>query len=128
MSNIVTDTFLSFGEIINTIKDEVVRLGTTYPDTVYKKPAGHHFCSYVWGATPSGKGCIFGQALQNLGFPSDRLEFVESINDLLLSFYERQDPETLSFPDATLVSDFTTVQEFQDEGVPWGEAIRTLLK
>lgn len=105
------------------IKQEVIRLGTEYPQAKYIHPTCRSFgpCYYNKGEVingPEGKeGCIFGQALQNLGV-TDKLDKLMGIRELL---------SILDIPFSNeLGSKFADCQYIQDQNCTWGNAISKL--
>ena len=107
------------------VKAEVIKLGQEQPDFIYN-PAYDPLefsisCFYTEGAKdgPECNGCIFGQALQNLGVPLEKLETTQTIEFLL---------SDLGIAVTTEESHhLRKVQEQQDTGKTWGEAIKPLL-
>lgn len=108
---------------------EVIKLGEAEPDFVYTDQPGADFdgtCHYLYGnAEGEGRGCIVGQALLNLGVSKERIEsFREDYVDLFL-------PNVLglAFPDRDspglkAIQTLTNIQYAQDDGKPWGEAVK----
>ena len=97
---------------------EVLRLAKESPNYVYpsiQDGISVPSCYYTKGATPECKGCIFGVALQNLGVSKERLEeFGQSAIHYLIE------------ANTKLLEVFVTVQVMQDNGEPWGEAVKPL--
>lgn len=109
---------------IEKIREEVIRLGTEYPEALYirpnTKPNENQGCYYdrgdVQNGPPDKQGCIFGQALQNLD-----PEFLQSkwavkrigISELLFTLYGISCPQS-----------FNTCQGRQDDRNTWGDAIK----
>jgi len=103
------------------LKQEVIKLGTENPDFVYNT-SGVGRCYYNRGSDtgPGCKGCIFGQALQNMGW-DDKYELFIEMN--LVRLFTNLISDNI----ITYDSHFLVVQQLQDEGHSWGEAIKTLL-
>lgn len=102
------------------IKQEVIRLGTEYPQAKYIRPTGKSFgpCYYDEGKVINGpegeRGCIFGQALRNLGM-KENLNKLMGIRELL---------SIMNIPCSDeLASRFTACQYIQDQNCTWGNAI-----
>jgi hypothetical protein len=116
----------SVNEFADSLNAEVIKLGTENPDfiynTAYRKLDAQ--CYYNGSAKsksnvniilgPECKGCIFGQALQNMGWDDDyEMKSDKTISALLADFGET------SFNFYYL----NPVQMNQDAGQSWGEAI-----
>lgn len=100
------------------LRDEVVRLGTEYPNAKYIT-TNYGTCYYNKGKVangPDAEGCIFGQALRNLGVPAESLTKIQSINLVL---------EALNIEYGGY--SFMSCQRSQDLGCTWGEAIKALM-
>ena len=111
-------------QFFSVVEDELRRLAKENPDFVYNPTRVSCGCHYNGPATitndngktfvqvgPDCKGCIFGQALQNLGWDDkEELEFGESIYDLI--------------PDCSTYWDL--IQYYQDTGKTWAEAVSFL--
>jgi hypothetical protein len=99
------------------IVKEVKRLVIESPENVYKKPLddGDNNCSYSKGICTNGAvGCIFGQALKNLGINTSTLDDASSIYGLY---------EITSDSDKNLLNWCVSVQSAQDNGKTWGKAV-----
>tara|TARA_R110002020_G_scaffold80651_1_gene201076 strand:+ start:537 stop:911 length:375 start_codon:yes stop_codon:yes gene_type:complete len=100
-------------------------LAAEYPDFVYNKTGKQAACFYDKGMAncTSNKGCIFGQAFQRLGVDTSSLG-MESIGKLWRDTHES------TFTDENDESecpyDWLAVQQVQDKGGTWGEAIQEL--
>jgi hypothetical protein len=92
---------------------EVRRIAAERPDTVYRQPSTSCGCFYEKGECTDGSvGCIFGQALNNLGYPVTGTASIDIIarsrfvgNCLVILAWCRE------------------VQNVQDGGLSWGDAI-----
>lgn len=107
------------------IVNEVRRLAKAEPNFVYIDQEGRDKdspCGYtgMGPGTSQGRACIVGQALMNLGVPAEALVDSEDSVGVLLA--ELEQVEYGPF-DSTNEEWLTTVQGFQDEGTPWGEAV-----
>lgn len=102
---------------IDQLKEEVLRIAAESPEFVY--PVSEmEGCSY----NPNGiqPACIFGQAFINLGHPVfDRNEGL-AIHEVLSAQYG------IDSGHGDLVERFSFVQSNQDNGKPWGVAVRFL--
>ena len=99
------------------LEAEVRRLAAAEPDFVYRNQLGiGDNCSYIAARIGGdvGRPCIFGQAFQNLGVSVEDLRAVEGrkIGSAFAFLTGGRAPEG-----------WTRVQEMQDEGCSWGEAI-----
>ena len=66
---------------------------------------------------PDCAGCIFGQALQRMGWSDTKeMAMTEGIDDLIVELCDARDEVYNPLT-------WALVQEAQDRGVPWGEAI-----
>ncbi len=124
--------YSSQNEFLDALKSEVIKLGTENPDFIYN-PGNLGICSYNgpayrievdWSNTPikktvgpECKGCIFGQALQNMGW-DDEEEMVGSISTILLNHGFHY----------TKLNVFQEIQNDQDRGHSWGKAIQLLIE
>lgn len=101
---------------------EVRRLAEAYPDAIYQsasQPDGRTKCFYDRGETTDGPpgqvGCIIGQAAANAAKP---------FFDNVLQF-GAEEAAISEFIDSWDNADFLiTVQEAQDKGATWSEAVR----
>ena len=122
---------------LDALKQELIKLGTENPNFIYN-PGGKGSCYYDGPARlqlgnvivgPECKGCIIGQALQNMGW-NDDYEFNAAFNVSWLlrgsgitSFIKDEDSN--SFNEYMLL--LRRVQASQDDGKSWGESIKPLL-
>lgn len=76
-------SFEKFAEAVTfrQVCEEVVRLADESPDYVYPSVGGGG-CYYSYGDTPDCKGCIFGQAFQNLGLDKEVLSKFDAATNL----------------------------------------------
>lgn len=116
----VFKSYSSESDFIAAVNAELIKLCEENPEFVYAETS-ESVCSYCGPATcfdlkqigPDCNGCIFGQALQKLGWDDkDELTFVGSIatllNDLVTSYI-------VSTP-----SYWLEIQGRQDSGTKWG--------
>lgn len=109
------------------LRREVLALADERPDFVYteqdcRKERDAVPCSYTGALLGSieGEACIFGQALTRLGVPQ---EVLMDSNASIASVLE--DDLGFSWEDVDKVYDpFIDTQQSQDNGTPWGEAVR----
>lgn len=102
------------------LKEEVIRLGSEYPNAVYGTGTG--LCFYNQGKAsdgPEAEGCIFGQAIRNLGS-----EFNE--DGTISRCSTKFDFPKLDRSNHKLFDLFQEVQKLQDYGATWGKAIKVL--
>jgi hypothetical protein len=97
--------------------DEVKRLAANSPDNRYYRSPGSKNCEYDAGECADGSvGCIFGQALENLGHPPH-------------GYGGEGIPQVLGFDYGALKANCRalvwcqTVQRLQDSGYAWYEAV-----
>ena len=125
----IVNKFASNRDFLLAVKAEVVKLGKERPDFQYNPFKMIVSCSYKGSCYcvdekldeelkgPDCKGCIFGEALQNMGW-SDPTE-MSSVNQIQYLF-----EKTCGIhPSETVAMDFDSVQSAQDNGKTWGEAI-----
>jgi len=124
--------YSSQDEFLSALKSEVIKLGTENPDFIYN-PGNLGLCSYNGPAYrtnntdwlnpikktvgPECKGCIFGQALQNMGWNPEE-ELIGSISTVLRNHEFHY----------TKLDVFQEIQNDQDKGLSWGEAIKPLFR
>lgn len=96
------------------IEAEVRRIAQESPQFAYERHTGVRWCMYIF----NGEGdCIFGRALINVGVPLEELACCESqpIAGVL---------RDLNIPTTPRERDWAgAVQEWQDKGAAWGEAV-----
>jgi len=108
---------------------EVVKIGKTEPDFVYTNQPGVEYggsCHYLSGNDEGeGRGCIVGQALLNLGISKERIEsFREDYADVFLPNVLGINPPGEVSEEYTTLKTITHIQYAQDNGKPWGEAVK----
>lgn len=107
------------------IETELRKLAEEKPDFQYKTVPRNGVCHYGGPCRngsellgPECSGCIFGQALQRLGWNSMiEMEFVTPIADLCGRFIG----ENIRIPQS-----WVTLQQCQDSCEPWSQAISAL--
>ena len=108
---------------------EVARLADKSPDHIYTKPPGTFTCRYTSGGARNHRGvtivetsdgCIFGQALINLGVKRGDMAMCEGnpVNAVLGTLGITDDAK------GRLITPFRRTQEEQDAGAKWGWAAR----
>lgn len=105
---------------VSVVEDELRRLAAEKPDFIYKDKGGQGICRYNGPASRGGvvfgnpcTGCIFGQALQNLGWDdSSEMNYVGPIYGLI--------------KDTPIPSTWSDVQRSQDRGDTWSKAVTYL--
>jgi len=126
--------YSSEDEFISALKTEVIKLGTENPDFIYNPGFKGTYCSYTgpsydenwsdesgWVKTsigPECKGCIFGQAMQNMGWNSSDEKLAGPITYVL----------KCQGIEVSKVQMLLEVKKNQDSGASWGEAIKRLLE
>lgn len=108
---------------------EVIKVGEAEPDFVYTDQPDVNYggaCHYLYGnAEGEGRGCIVGQALLNLGIPKERIEsFREDYADVFLPNVLGIDSPGEGSEEYTTLKTITHIQFAQDDGKPWGEAVK----
>lgn len=108
---------------------EVIKIGEAEPDFVYTDQPGVDYdgtCHYLYGNTEGeGRGCIVGQALLNLGVSKERIESFrnEYADEFLPNVLGLSNPDKDS-PGLKALETLTNIQCAQDDGKPWGEAVK----
>lgn len=128
--NEIIEKYETTDEFVETLKQEVIKLGTENSNFIYN-PNNAGRCFYNGPAAkisvdgnktivgPECKGCIFGQALQNMGW-TDEHELSDTVSLRAILHNRNIYSET-----GTLLS---IVQCRQDSGNSWGASIRPLIK
>lgn len=100
---------------------EVKRIAEANPDFVYQRPPGSG-CVYVHDGRPS---CLIGRALWNLG--AIDADFENAVDDRARRVNQFGVMGLLELLGLSLSSDesvlLMTIQDRQDDGLPWGEAV-----
>lgn len=121
-------------QFLESLAEQMRELAQDNPDFIYTRQPGYTGqCSYLGASIKNpgvGQACIVGQALQNLGVPTEILKRNESqsAEALLYNFFYTDFPGYIDNQhyaglDYTLMSQISVVQEDQDSGLPWSEAI-----
>lgn len=112
LKDIVNQDPQSFGFRVN---QELRKLATENPQFSYN-PNGHGSCGYNSDCKGSpGLGCIFGRALQALGWSDpDELNSPDSISNLF---------DHCGLPDFRCHENWATIQYKQDQGILWGNLL-----
>lgn len=111
---------VTIDDVVSTVKE----LAKKYPNARYCLPkgSGSGGCENVRGIVENGppeEGCIIGQSLRILGVPEDLIDGeygVEESLDLCSIHYE-------SFGEMLPITFLIEVQENQDTGDTWGDAV-----
>lgn len=102
------------GDFINNVERELNKLKQENPDFVYQPPLSptgkQGYCSY--------KDCIFGQALQKLGWSDEEeIGVIMDIHELIRTFTNFMYDEESGY---TCPTSWCEMQHKQDLGTPWG--------
>jgi len=123
------------------LQEKVRELANKYPDFVYcadgKTATKTQTCSYLRGGNPKYPdrvGCLFGQALVELGCPKDDWHRYSSLWGLTTSLEFLPIVDLIEALELTSQSQRTddltnwclAVQRQQDMGVPWQEAVKAV--
>ena len=106
-----------YNDFINCTEQVLIHLAQENPDFVYN-PGGYNSCSYNGPALkgPECNGCLFGQTFQLMGWDEkEEMDTNLTIEDLFKELTNIEAPYN-----------WRTVQEMQDDGCSWGEAIQQL--
>lgn len=108
---------------VGDVAREAIRLAKEHPDATYSGPPVPG-CFYTQGTAAGNRGCLFGQALANLGVPAETLAGLDRatgsspISVVLFDLGVRStDRADVALGDA---------QALQDNGRPWREAVEPL--
>ncbi len=111
---------IASNEIVDKLMAVVREVAAEKPDFVYDAPYGG--CVYVADKQPS---CIVGQAAWRLGLIDASFEKDEMDNSAGVTTFLRTIGADLGDDETLYGREFLdAVQEKQDQGVPWGEAIQ----
>lgn len=108
---------------VEDVYNEVVRLADVFQDFAYNNQPGRNdedLCGYAGHTvgTDDGQACIVGQALMNLGVPSDDLVWCSLPADLLIY-------DLIGTPEDNMYSILLRgIQQEQDTGETWSDAVR----
>ena len=108
---------------------EVIKVGEAEPDFVYTDQPGVDYdgtCHYLYGnGDGDGRGCIVGQALLNLGITEERIKsFREDYAEEFLPNVLGLTVPDEDSPGLKALETLTNIQFAQDDGKPWGEAVK----
>ena len=115
--NTIKDIYEKCGskeEFIATVQNELEKLSKENPDFIYSND--DNMCYYNKGPEDNPEkcsGCIFGQALQNMGVSRESLNFIGPIDEVLT----QQLPINLD----EIPRDWARIQYEQDIGCKWGD-------
>lgn len=113
--------------IVDNLARKVRELAIARPETVYRpSPTGQASpatrCSYLGGTCTDGTvGCLVGQAFFAIGFTADQLRPVDHLG--IEEALENLLPSEFSAEEYRQVRWLESVQNAQDNGHPWHEAI-----
>ena len=103
---------------------EVLRLADEHPNAYYVGSGDAGECMYTAGRAAGACGCLFGQALGNLGVEYSVLAEADkrrdSIRELALALGITGDKRS------PILSKWETAQEYQDHGLPWLDSVKSL--
>lgn len=111
---------------------EKVRIvAATDPDLIYQNDEGRRLCNYLPNAN-NRCGCIIGEGLVEAGLPREKLAELDAAmaDPIGVSGVSWGDAATLQILDGLVTHQALTsawiafVQEMQDDGKPWAEAVR----
>ena len=103
------------------IEQEVRSIAEKNPDFVYDRPDPNRGCLYAYDGKPS---CIVGHALSNLGVEIEFLQHLDTAIDGGVGVLEAlQTYDEFEIDDDQAADLVSLVQNFQDSGVPWGQAV-----
>ena len=103
------------------IEQEVRSIAEKNPDFVYERPDPNGWCRYVYDGKPS---CIVGHALANLGVELEFLQHLDTAIDGGVGALEAlQTYDEFEIDDNQAADLISLVQNLQDSGVPWGQAV-----
>ena len=114
--------------VIEDLVSKVRELAVARPETIYQpSPTGQATptirCSYLAGTCSDGTvGCLLGQALVAVGYTAEQLRAVDLLG--IEEAIEKLLPCELTDEEYRRVRWLESVQNAQDNGHPWGEAIR----
>lgn len=133
---------MSYPQIsITDVAREVVRLADADPTHIYVKATneeGAAACFYLPGdhshpmdpnsRVTAPEGCLFGQALTNLGVSNDDLlgNEGEPVEEVLFHLQITPDLINRTEVEDRMLNTFGDVQSSQDGGAPWGIAVEPL--
>ena len=118
----IVSEYKNHKDFIQALKDKLIEIGTREPDFVYNPFRTKVGCCYNGPCKMNGrfgpdcKGCIFGTALQEMGWDSE--EEMRSGKWIVSLLYY--------YANISLPRDFGEAQDLQDIGKSWGEAIKVL--
>ena len=107
---------------VEEVNDQLIALATESPDFRYNSGPGSPACHYDRACGgKEGPGCIFGQAFGLLG-----VNILEIGSGNIREIWEAGETEDDPHPIGTCPPAWSEIQDDQDTGRTWGEAIRNL--
>lgn len=103
------------------VLNKIVEIGNRFPDYVYKHKQGELICQYTDGA--DGQGCIVGQALRAMGVPYDMLKRYDQDDIGIAASHVLRNLLGRNL-DRSVLNTINLIQQNQDDGMPWGQAIK----
>jgi hypothetical protein len=102
------------------LTDKIKELVAKFPDRIYESIGTN--CSYVDSNDSPGKGCLFGEALKELGVSIEKLKAFDQENDGSGLSIDRVLEKYFNI----YTRKFDSVQTEQDHGVMWKDCIYSL--
>ena len=125
-------------EFVKQLAAEVVKLGEENPDFIYNTSERLAGCHYNGPATiktgtsstpiqagPDCSGCIFGQALQNMGW-DDQSEM--NCGENIAEIFSGRIVDVLTSRTREWIISFKETQIDQDNGLSWGKSVERISK
>lgn len=107
---------------VSALWDEVVKVAKEQPDHIYDRGmSGQGGCSYQKGGEPS---CIVGHALVRLGMPVEELMEFDDTGDSGIGCIVSSNDDLFEIDDEKALWGVEKAQSNQDNGVPWGMAVK----
>lgn len=115
------------------VLDKVIEIGNRFPDFVYTDQGDTHTCSYLHAGFRDpdeentldfvpGQGCIVGQALRALGVTVDDLKEFDNGGYSAGGVLGR----LIGFDADDIIKALNEIQNLQDLGKSWGEAVKNV--